>query len=168
MFAALKSALHSATTQHYRLLRKTYSAEELYGYSLYTDDSLCSIGPVANTSSQIAAAATDPMYNYYRYGPHEWSLWADHGLFDEANDILKAIHADQSLDFDSKRDGMLKAAFVALTEAEAEGLFGPRTPTRFLALWLSDSADPIMVEAAKALNSHDVFSAFCSEYANKN
>ncbi len=164
MFVALRSALRSATEQHYRLLRETYSAEELYGYSLYTDDTVCSIGPVANTNRKIAVAATDPMYNYYRYGPHEWSLWDDHGLFDPANEIVKAIHADHSLNFDSKRDGMLQAAFHALKEVEAEGLFGPRSSVRFLALWLSDSADPIMVEAARALNSQDVFKSFSAEY----
>jgi hypothetical protein len=164
MFAAFKSALRSATEQHYRLLRKTYSAEELYGYSLYTDDGLCSIGPIANTTSRIAVAATDPMYNYYRYGPHEWSMFEDHGLFNDANEMVKAIHADPSLDFRSRCDGMLQAAFAALKEAEADGLFGPRTPTRFVALWLSDSANPIMAEAARALNSQEVFDAFCTEY----
>lgn len=164
MFDALKSSLRSATEQHYRLLRQTYSAEELYGYSLYTDDGLCSIGPVANTHSQIAVAATDPMYNYYRYGPHEWSLFDDYGLFDDANELVKAIHADPSLDFGSRCDGMLRAALAALMEAEADGLFGPRTPTRFVALWLSDSAHPIMAESAKALNSEEVFEAFRTEY----
>ena len=164
MFAALKSALRSATERHYRLLRQTYSAEELYGYSLYTDDDLCSIGPAANTNSSIAVAATDPMYNYYRYGPHEWSLFEDHGLFDRANEIVKAIHADPSIDLGPRCDGMLQAAFAALTEAEADGLFGPRTPTRFVALWLSDSDNPIMAKSAKALNSPEVFDAFRTEY----
>ncbi len=167
MFAAFKSALRSATEQHYRLLRQTYSAEELYGYSLYTDDGLCSIGPVANTSSKITVATTDPMYNYYRYGPHEWSLWEDYGLFDVANEILNSIHADKSLDFSTRCDGMLQAAFAALTEAEFEGLFGPRTPTRFVTLWLSDSANPIMARSAKALNSQQVFDSFCTEYGDE-
>lgn len=167
MFSELQLALSSATEQHYRLLRQTHGADELYGYSLYTDDGLSSIFPVANTRSAISVGAADPMYNYYRYGPHEWSLWEDHGLFDGANAIVKAIHADPSLDFHSRRDGMLQAAFSALKELEATGLFGPRTPARFLALWIADSADPIMVEAAKALNSQDVFDDFCSEYGDE-
>lgn len=164
MFIALKSALRSATEQHYRLLRQTYSAEELYGYSLYTDDDLCNIGPVANTESQIPVAATDEMYSYYRYGPHEWALWEDHGLFADVNKMVNAIHDDRSIDFSARCEGMLQAAFAALTEAEADGLFGPRTPSRFVALWISDSANPIMAESAKALNSQQVFDAFSTEY----
>ena len=62
---------------------------------------------------------------------------------------------------------MLRAAFSALMEAEADGLFGPRTPTRFVALWLSDSANPIMAESAKALNSEEVFEAFRTEYGDE-
>lgn len=166
MFAALQSALRSATEQHYRLLRQTHGAEELYGYSLYTDDGLSSIFPVANTRSAISVDAADPMYNYYRYGPHEWSLWEDHGLFGGANEIVTAIHANPALDFHSRRDGMLQAALSALKELEAAGLFGPRTSTRFLALWIADSADPIMVEAARSLNGQDVFDDFCSEYGD--
>lgn len=164
MFTTLKSALRSAVEQHYRRLLEKHGVEALYGYSLYTDDSVCSIGPVANTKRHIAVTETDPMYNYYRYGPHEWALWEDHGLFDPVNDIVNAIHADRALGFDSKRDGMLQAALMALEEAEADGLFGPRTSARFVALWLSDSADPIMVDAARALNSQDVFDAFSTAY----
>lgn len=61
MFAAFRSALRSSAERHYRLPRQTYGAQALYGHSLTTDDGLCSIGPVANTTSQIATAANDRM-----------------------------------------------------------------------------------------------------------
>jgi Domain of unknown function (DUF4303)/Trypsin-like peptidase domain len=164
MFATLAFALRSAMERHYRLLVENYGSEELYGYSLYTEDGVSSIGPVANTNSGIAVDTSDPSYNRDKYGPNEWSLWDDHGLFDAANDIVKEIHADASADFDFKRDGILQAAFFALKTVEAAGLFGPRSATRFCTLWLSDSADPIMHEAARALNSEEAYECFSSQY----
>jgi hypothetical protein len=53
MFEELKTALLSATKKHFEALKVEHESSDLYGYSLYTDDSLCSIGPVANTAEKI-------------------------------------------------------------------------------------------------------------------
>lgn len=165
IFNELKTALRSATAKHFEVLKARFESYDLYGYSLYTDDDLCSIGPVANTADKIPVSEQDPTYNYYRYGPHEWALFDDYGLFDSANKIIKDIHENSGLTFDARRDGMLQAALQVLSEMEVDGFFGPRTPSRYIVLWLSDSSDPIMSASVKALNDPAVFSAYKIEYA---
>jgi hypothetical protein len=164
-FDELKRALLSATEAHYHRLHAQGNSQDLYGYSLYTDDSVMSIGPVANSSEKIAVGVDDPLHNYYRYGPQEWSIWDDHGLFEEVNRIIASIHDREGLSFDARRDGILQAAFEALVVLEERHVFGPRTDRRFVVLWIADSADPVMTRSARELNSDAVFLAYASEYA---
>jgi len=165
MFDQLKIALRSATETHFRALQARPEIDGLYGYSLYTDDDVCSIGPVANTVDKIPVPAGDATYGYYRYGPQEWSLFDDFGMFESVNQIVSDIHASENLSFDLKRDGMLQVAFQVLVELEEEGFFGSKESSRYVVLWLSDSSDPIMNASAKALNSQAVFAAYCKEYS---
>jgi hypothetical protein len=163
-FDDLQRSLRSAVEQHFRLLCERYSPEQLYGYSLYTDDNVSSIGPVANTVDGIPSGGIVADQNYYRFGPHEWTLFDDFELFSSANEIVKAIHEDKSRNFSEKRTGMLNAAFLALKELDSDGLFGPRSSGRYIVLWVVDSDEPLMAVSAAALNSSEVFHAFCSAY----
>lgn len=165
-FDELKIALLSATEVHYSRLHAQCNSQDLYGYSLYTDDSVTSIGPVANSNEKIPVRVDDPLHNYYRYGPQEWLIWDDFGLFGEVNRIIASIHDCGGLSFDAKRDGILGAAFEALVILEERDVFGPRTDRRFVVLWLSDSADPVMNRSARELNSDAVFLAYSSEYTD--
>ena len=160
-FDALHQELSAATRAHYCQLLS--GGREVYGYSLYTADDVPSIGPAANYVDALKVHPSDAMYNYYRFGPHEWLEFADFGLFDTANRLLKELYSE--LPFEIYRAGALKVAFDVLVQLEAEGLFGPRTDSRFVVLWISDSADPIMDEAAEALNSAAAYRSFASAYA---
>lgn len=164
MFEELKNELKSATTKHLEALKAQYRSSDLYGYSLYTDDDFCSIGPVANTVDAIPVTQQDPDYGYYKYGPHEWAIFEHHGLFDSVNKIVKDIHDNAGLPFESRRAAMLQVAMQVLVELEGSGIFGARTPSRYVVLWLSDSSDPIMSTSAEALNSPEVFSAYLQAY----
>lgn len=164
-FEDLQSALKKATQEHYHWYIHQYPGEDYYGYSLYTDDGVSSIGPVATRGSALSVGPEDPLYSYYKYGPHEWSEWSDRGLFDEANALLKVLYTENQHDFPGFRKAALEAALNVLKELEAEGLFGPRDSHRFIVLWLSDSGDPIMGRAAQELNNSQVYDAYACEYA---
>jgi hypothetical protein len=166
-FEELQAALRAAIELHFEALKARHESNDLYGYSLYTDDSICSIGPVANTTEKIPVSVNDPTHGYYRYGPHEWALFDDFGLFEAVSKIVKGIHEDPDLSFEAKREGMLEAALQALVNLEAEGRFGPRTASRFVVLWLVDSSDPIMSVSAETLNSPAVFAAYRAEYGDE-
>jgi len=160
--ATLKDALSVATRAHYQRYVATHPGESYYGYSLYTDDDVSSIGPAATRASGISVSPSDPMWVCYKFGPHEWRDFDDFGLFTEVNAILKELY--RSLDFASYRTQSLQAAYDALRDLEAEGLFGPRSENRYVVLWLSDSSDPIMEKAAREFNCPTVYAAFAKEY----
>ncbi|HEY8100239.1 MAG TPA: DUF4303 domain-containing protein [Burkholderiaceae bacterium] len=162
-FYKLMTALRDATREHYGRLVAGSPSEQFYGYCLYTNDDVSSIGPVANRESALQVDPNHGTYNYYRFGPQEWSDWDDFGLFEDANQILKSLY--EGMDFDNFRAGSLQAALQALTELEAEGLFGPRSDSRYVTLWLSDSSDAIMSHAVKALNNEPVYERYAAEYA---
>ena len=166
-FADLQAELFVAVARHYGRLLDEHSVDQLYGYSLYTNDDVSSIGPVANTVNGIRSIPDQKDYQYHRYGPHEWSLWDDFGLFDRANALVRAIYADDSRTFQEKRLGMLTAAFQALSEQEGKGLFGPRTSDRYVVLWVVDSDEPLMAQSAASLNSVEVFHGYYSAYADE-
>jgi hypothetical protein len=161
----LKEELKIAISEHFRRLIAEHPQELFYGYSLYTCDDVPSIGPVANRKSALQVDSADPMYNYYRYGPQEWSDWNDYGIFEQANQIITSIHENKFSSFAKKRQRILAQAFQALFELEATGLFGQKDSSRYIVLWLSDSNDPIINESAKLLNDSEVYKAFASEYA---
>ena len=166
-FADLQAELSAAVALHYGRLVNEHSVDQLYGYSLYTNDDVSSIGPVANTVGGIRSTPDRKDYQYHRYGPHEWSLWDDFGIFDRSNELVRAIHADNSRTFQEKRLGMLTAAFQALSEQENKRLFGPRTSDRYVVLWVVDSDEPLMPQSAAALNSAEVFHAYYLAYADE-
>jgi hypothetical protein len=163
-FATLKMLLVAATREHYQRYRNAHLEEAYYGYSLYTNDDVSSIGPVATVESSVTSQLSDPLDAAYRYGPHQWGHFDDFGLFDDVNKALKSLYA--SFEFSVYRKLSLEAAFQALRELEADGLFGPRSDNRFVVLWVADSADPIMEVAAEALNSPAIFEAYSDEYAS--
>jgi hypothetical protein len=63
-FDELKIALLSATEVHYSRL---------------------------HSNENIPVRIDDPLHNYCRYGPQEWLIWDDLGLFGEVNRIIASI-----------------------------------------------------------------------------
>ncbi|MCM2369478.1 DUF4303 domain-containing protein [Aporhodopirellula aestuarii] len=160
--AKLKAELKTAIAAHYKQLKDSFN--DVYGYAVYTDDGVSSISAVANRTSAISADPSDRMYNYYRYGAVEWSEQDDFGLFDAVNDIVGQIQDIDSVEFADKRNAMLRAAMEVMCELDAEGVFGPKSDERFVAVCVTDSDEPIMLESVERLNTPAVFEAYRSEF----
>lgn len=163
-FDDLKTALKGATLEHYQRYVEKYPNESYYGYSLYTDDDVSSIGPVATRASAIRVGPEDELYVCHRYGPNEWPDFDDFGLFGEVNAILKDLYGNRFVSFSRYKKKSLEAAFDVLQELEADGIFGPRSDNRYVVLWLSDSNNPIMDRAVKEFNSPNILAAYIKEY----
>src|SRR4051794_21112953 len=116
---SLKTELKSALRSHYKRLSGT--VPDICGYSLFTEDGVSSLGPVANRRSTIRVGPSDPMYDYYRYLAVEWSEWDDFGLFGTVNRIVREILDDESVEFPEKRESILRVGLAAMCELEAEG-----------------------------------------------
>ncbi len=158
----LKTELSSALTSHYQKL--TSGVPDVYGYALYSNDDISSLGPVANRESAIEVGPDNKMYNYYRYLAVEWSEWDDFGLFDDVNKIVAEIHADDVIEFSDKREAVLRVCLKVMCDLEAGGLFGPQTDERFVVICLADSDDDIMMKSAELLNSPSTFAAYSGEF----
>src|SRR5262245_49568081 len=159
---SLKSELKSALRSHYK--RLTDTVPDIYGYSLFTEDGVSSLVPVANRTSAMRVGPSDPLYNCYRYLAVNWSEWDDFGLFSTVNRIVSEILADKSIEFAVKREAILRVGLAAMCELEAEGTFGPKSAERFLVMCLSDSDEPIMMESARLLNTPEAFAAYANEF----
>ncbi|GAA5507733.1 DUF4303 domain-containing protein [Novipirellula caenicola] len=158
LLSQFKTALKAATASHYK--RLVANVADLYGYSLFSDDGLSSIGPVANRESALKKPKSDPMYNYYRYLAVEWSDWNDFGMFDDVNAILKKIHEESPTELER----VLPTCLDVLAELDDEGVFGQRTDDRFIVICLSDSDNVIMMESAKRLNTETAFAEYAGEF----
>lgn len=161
-FQELKGLLVSATREHFQRYIALHPGEAYYGYSLYTDDDVSSIGPAATPGSLVTVNPDVAPNAYYRYGPHEWPHFEDFGLFDAANALLKSLYASHEFALNRRRS--LEAAYSALEVLEAAGVFGSRNKGRFIVLWVVDSDESLMDESARQLNSGDVYAAYASEY----
>lgn len=160
--AKLKAELKAALATHCKQLSGSF--DDVYGYAVYTDDGVSSLQAVANRTSAISVDPSDGMYNYYRYGAVEWSEQDDFGLFDAVNAVVGQIHDIDSVEFTDKREAMLRTAMDVLCELDAEGLFGPKSDERFVAVCVADSDEPIMLESVERLNTSAVFEAYCAEF----
>ncbi len=161
-FSALRKALSEATREHARQFLAVNCYEPYIGYSLYTDDDVSSIGPVTTKASAISVDCSHSMWCCYMYGPNEWPEFEDQGLFVEVNGLLRALYA--SMSFAAYTRGALEVAYTVLQELREEGLFGPKDESRYVVLWLSDSANPIMDRAAKEFNCPSIYEAYVAEY----
>ena len=158
-----KQELKKAIENHYSKVLKSFS--DLYGYTLYTDDSLCSIGPVCNRESDITVPESDEMYDYYKYGAVEWANFEDFGIFDGVNSLLAKIMDCDHPEWMEKRREVLEVCLATLSELEESNLFGPKDSGRFIAICIADSDDPIMEKSARLLNNSNVYKAYAKEFS---
>jgi hypothetical protein len=159
-----RAELKKSVVIHYNALKARFPIDRIYGYSLYTTDSIEGIGPVSNRESALKVGPSDPMYIYYRYSPDEWSDWDDFGMFDDVNKMIRQIADAADDNFDAFVDKMFEIMLWTLNELDKEGLFGIKDDSRFLVIWASDSANEIMDISAKTLNSTKAYSEYKTEF----
>lgn len=158
--ARFATALKTAIAAQYKKLAAKYP--DLYGYALYTTDDLAGIYGIANRESSLTVPPKDKMYNYYRYFAVEWNE-RGFGTFNSVNKLLNKLFQAQSDESSKLRENVLNLCLDVLRQLEGDGLFGPRTTKRFVAICIADSDDEIMLRSVKGLNSRAVAKAYESQ-----
>ena len=158
--AKFAAALKTAIAAQYKKLAAKYP--DLYGYALYTTDDLAGIHGIANRESSLTVPLKDKMYNYYRYFAVEWNE-RDFGKFDGVNKLLNKLFQGQSDEPSKLREDVLSLCLDVLCQLEGDGLFGPRSTKRFVAICIADSGDEVMLKSVKRLNSRPVAKAYESQ-----
>ena len=171
-----RTLLSDAITKHYTKVNS--ELDNLYGYCLYTEDTLSNIVCAYNTETDISVSTSDDMYDYYRYGAPEWQHFEDYGMFDEVNRLLAKIMdcyddiegdqneswIDQNDIWVEQRQKVLDACLEELVSLDSSGLFGSQDSGRFVVICLSDSGNPIMDRSAKELNNQEVYKAYSEKF----
>jgi len=165
-FAKLRSAIDADIKRHVATLRET--GIELYGYAALPPDYYTQVDPTTisvafNLESDIDDCNRgDP---YYRFSVDEWQNYVHDG-FDAVNIELKALlTANQTSDDESIDEKFVGSVYQTVLDAmlalRNDGTFDG---VMYLVVWLSDSADGILLRSAKLLNSAAVYSEFASEF----
>jgi hypothetical protein len=148
-----------------------------YGYAVLPSDDFTCGGPpnisvAYNLETDIAPENKSSIG--YRYSVDEWANYAHEGfdrtnlrlnqLAEQFDDLRKTFFTTPRLQpedsaYTRKRHQSIVRALQVLKERKA---FREDT---FLAVWLSDSDDSIMLESVKALNSPGVYNAFAAEFS---
>ena len=132
--------------------------DDVYGYALFSDDCVSSLGMAANRLSTVKTGDVYTNQDAYRYLAVEWSEWDNFGFFDDVNAILAEMETEDS-SWESV-NVILRLCLDVLCELESEGVFGPRTDERFIAICLSDSDKEIMNESVRRLNTPRISEAY--------
>jgi Domain of unknown function (DUF4303) len=157
----LKSQVKNAIRAHVSKLPAGFGDAGFYGYALLTDTDVSSIGPVANSESDLKQKPGDTDYLYYRYCVDEWKHWKDFGLFDEVRETVDAIHRKSPNEFERNCETILSITLDSLADLEFEGLFGTRRLGRMIAVWQRDPGT-IRLTSVQRLNSPDTVKEFIS------
>jgi Domain of unknown function (DUF4303) len=112
----LMAKIRKATFAAFKKALKEIGAEELCGFSLYTDESAMSLSVSINTADYLKKAAKDDPDNRtsYQWSPPEWK---EEGyqeiLFDKLNDELYAYHEKLSDMDDNEKTKFTRDFFAA-------------------------------------------------------
>ena len=171
---ALVAAVADGVRSHVTGLRS--GGVDFYGYALLPGEpyDVRSLVAATNGEADIKVPPDDDQYHYFRYSVDEWQHYHHDGfaaankLLAEANERFRSMHskADDDCTMDefevAHADALLDAVMRGLGSAKDAGAFGGIDP--FLAVWISDSGHPIMVESVHRLNSEVVSEQFVAEF----
>ena len=151
------------------------SRDDICGYAILPGDpstsanGIRSLAAAYNRTGDISVGPDESDFIYYKYSVDEWQH-RDHGKFRRSDSALASLNAQFSAahqkdadDFeiddleDAYSRSLLTAILDGLATAKSEGCFGPAV--EFLAIWISDSDDPIL-----QASSHNV-EQFMREFA---
>lgn len=177
----LTEQIREAARRAFGEVRAAHPEEVFYAFALYTDSSLMTVMPSANSEEQYArkAATTKSAQTktYYRWATAEWAFEAkgqEH--FGEAykmlNDPASRYQGDDEAkadeDFHYRTNAVIGSMVEALRQLDAEHFFGQgqarEKVTLFVAVSDDDRSPAIETKSAEMLNPPNVFAEFAKRY----
>jgi hypothetical protein len=158
------------------------SPDDVYGYAILpgdpttSADGIGSLVAVYNRRADISVGPDESEFTYYKYSVDEWHHW-DHGKFPRSDSILTSLNAQfaaahQKDADDFEIDELQQAYSKSLLDAILDGVAIVKSEGRFsqtvefLAIWISDSDNPILEESVRRLNSPEVAEEFLGEFGS--
>jgi len=182
-FIKLQSEIQDATKFAFNGLLEAHSDEHFYAFALYTDDSVISIAPSANSEEGYQRAIINFKKQfgeiepedllYLQWATAEWAYeYVGHEHFSIVNDLLKKAQQNDSeyrkVDFQKYKGKVLSTMVAALHQLDEDGLFNVRSNREELTVFasISDSDEAFLFEnfSAQSINPESVFKAFSLRY----
>jgi hypothetical protein len=157
------------------------SREDVYGYAILpgdpttSADGMGSLVAAYNRRADISVGPDESEFTYYKYSVDEWQHW-DHGKFPRSDSLLTSLNGqfaaahqrDANVEIDELQEAYSKSLLDAILDGVAivksEGRFSQAV--EFLAIWISDSDNPILEESVRRLNSPEVAEEFLGEFGS--
>jgi hypothetical protein len=170
----LKNSIKTAIKNHIKIL--TSENPDLYGYALLPGEPY-EVESLVVAWNRLSDIKEDTIY--YRYSVDEWEIF-DHTSLEsvtpiiaELNQKFLSMHATDPDEFELDEFQIAHIAaynyvfITALKELKSEGVFHFGNTDLFVVIWYSDSAEELIFESVKELNSSEVFNSFMQEFGEQ-
>ncbi len=148
-----------STRKAFTAIREAHPSENITGFAVISDDSVMTIGPVANSAEAFAAVdnAPDTLWD-----AAEWACWEGGEYFDIPYRMLltRRQYERVTVPFDEFRTRVIEACITALEELDKEGFFGDAQDreNRIVLFQIMDSE--YLDEGVKRLNAPGAYERF--------
>lgn len=124
-FDCLAAEIATSARKAFAAVREAHPNEKIRAYAVTSDDSVMTLGSVANSAEAFLAVNNDPDI---LWNAAEWSFYEGCEYFDIPYRMLLIRCRDQSgretIPFQEFHSGVVEACVKALEELDKEGLFG--------------------------------------------
>lgn len=160
-----KSELKPLTKSTFQKCLEKVDANEICGFSLYSDNSAMTISVSLNTHGHLEEMKEDdPEYEaYFRWTPGEWKYeMINAKAFAELNEMLQKAHLDETdIAFLTHRNKVYNCAVEVLEELKQEGIFTKMEDDFVLMFAVSDFSEPeLETNFVQRLNSEQLTNEF--------
>lgn len=176
-WSELQNRIFDSAKKAFKQVDKEYSNEEFYAFALYTDSSVMSISPSANSIEQFNEKIESELEGedktpeneaYYKWAFSEWHYEGVGGdFFREINKDLR--ECVERADFEKFKGKVLQAMIDALSDMVKEHFFDSvgkesENAVVFVSMTDDDEAENIENASAKVINSEAICEAFLVRY----
>lgn len=150
----LAAEVATAARKALAAVREAHPNEKITAYSVTSDDSVMTIGSVANSAEALLAVNNDPDI---LWNAAEWSFYDGGEYFDIPYRMLlvrcREERAQEAMPSHEFRAGVVEACVRALEELDKEGLFGAGSERDNFVVLFQITDSEYLDEAVKRLNT---------------
>lgn len=160
-FDCLAAEIATSARKAFAAIRESHRNEKITAYAVTSDDSVMTIGAVANSAEAFLAVNNDPDI---LWNAAEWSFYEGAEYFDIPYRMLLIRCRDEpereTIPFQEFHAGVVEACVRALEELDKEGLFGAGQDRENSIVLFQISGSEYLDDAVKRLNTPDAYRRF--------
>lgn len=160
-YDCLAKEIATSARKAFAAIREAHPNEKITAYAVTSDDSVMTIGAVANSAEAFLSVSDDPDI---LWNAAEWSFYEGSEYFDIPYRMLLIRCREQSgceaMPFQEFHNGVVEACVRALEELDREGLFGVGQERENSIVLFQITDSEYLDDAVKRLNTPDAYRRF--------